>query len=128
MHLFPSNPKFTYADFQPAHDDSYFENVVAVLDSVKFLFSIYFYSVDNFSLSVINNHPDKDSPEIIKETHTIYLTVDSIDENGKPCCYWSQFIFQFAHEFCHYMTFGHVTQTMRWFEEAICELASHFFC
>lgn len=127
MHPFPSNPHFTYTDFQPAPYEGYFDDVVAVLDSVKLLFSNYFVFSDNLSLSVINNHPDKDSPEIIKEICSIYLTVDSIDKNGEPGCYWSQFIFQFAHEFCHYMTFGHVTQTMRWFEETICELASHFF-
>lgn len=127
MHTFPSNPNFTYMDCQTTSDDSYFDEVVAVLDSVKFLFSKYFVSVDSLPLSVINNAPEMEGPEIIKETHTIYLTVDSVDENGEPYRYWNQFIFQFAHEFCHHMTFGCITQNMRWFEETICELASHFF-
>ncbi len=127
MQMFPSNPNFTYEDYQPAPYDNYHVDVVAVLDSVKSIFSKYFISVDALPLSVINNGPGRNNPEVLRECHIIFLTVDSTTADGKPACRWSQFIFQFAHEFCHYMTFGGVTRTMRWFEETICELASHFF-
>lgn len=127
MQIFPSNSDFTYKDFQPAPYSTYHADVVAVLDSVKLLFSKYFACVDALPLSVINNSPDRVSPETIRELHTIYLVVDATDKNGNPGCYWCQFINQFSHEFCHYMITKHVVQPMRWFEETLCELASQFF-
>lgn len=43
-------------------------------------------------------------------------------------CYWAQYCFQFAHEYCHVRTnFENTSQKFRWFEETICELASIFF-
>lgn len=127
MISFPSNPNFTYEDFQPAPYETYHADVAAVLDSVKFLFSKYFDSVEALPLSVFNNVPGRNTPETLREWHVIFLIIDATDENGKPGCYWCQFIFQFAHEFCHYMIPGDVAPAMRWFEETICELASHFF-
>lgn len=127
MYKFPSNSNFKYKDFQLAPYKTYSNDVVSVLDSVKCLFSKYFDPVDTLSLSVINNSPDKSGPETIWEQRTVYLAVDARDNNGNPGCYWSQFIFQFSHELCHYIIAKHVVQPMRWFEETICDLASQFF-
>lgn len=52
MQMFPSNPNFTYEDYQPAPYDNYHVDVVAVLDSVKSIFSKYFNSVDALPLSI----------------------------------------------------------------------------
>lgn len=39
----------------------------------------------------------------------------------------SQLAYQFCHEFCHHLIPRDVIQSLRWFEESICELASLFF-
>lgn len=127
MQVFPSNPNFIYEDYQSSPYDTYHTDVVMVLDSVKSLFSKYFDSVDARPLSIINNAPNRNSPEALREQHIIFLAVDATDENGEPGCYWCQFIYQFAHEFCHYIIPQNVAQTMRWFEESLCELSSQFF-
>lgn len=127
MYPFPSNYNFLYMDFQLAPYETYSDDVVMVLDSVKCLFSKYFTFVDSLSLSVINNFPGKNGPETVRESHAVFLTVNAKDENGRPGRYWCQFIYQFSHELCHYMIANQVVQPMRWFEETICELASQFF-
>ena len=43
--------------------------------------------------------------------------------------YWCQWIYQFAHEYCHHLINGKFTGEitgLTWFEESICELASMF--
>lgn len=127
MCLFPSNSNFTYTDFQPAPYDAYPYDVITVLDSVKSLFSKYFNSIDELQVPIINNAPGVNHPYTVLETSTIYLSVDATDEHGNPACYWCQFIYQFSHELCHLIISKQVVQPMRWFEETICELASHFF-
>ena len=75
---------------------------------------------------------------------TLLIFPDYDSENPKCCklgdiCiihltarsnYWSQYVYQFAHEYCHYLIDGPMdgerALTM-WFEESICELASIFF-
>ncbi len=116
---FPSNPNIHYYEYQSIPYPTYLNDVVAVLDSVKKLFSLYFNTVDDKPLSIINQKPNIDAPQIVYEINTIYLNV-----SGR---YWCQYIYQFSHEFCHCMNWGHVVQPMRWFEESLCELASHFF-
>lgn len=117
---FPSNPNFHYYDYQQIASSTYLNNIVTILDFVKGLFSSYFNNVDDKPLSIYNKNPNIDyAPKTVYETNSIYLDVS---EN-----YWCQYIYQFSHEFCHYMNWGHVTQSMRWFEETLCELASHFF-
>lgn len=55
----------------------------------------------------------------VGESHMIFLhTKDN---------YWCQYIYQFAHEFCHHIIAGPLDgelETSFWFEESICELAS----
>ena len=127
MILFPSNPNFSFKETCPLPYPSYEQDVVAVLESVKLLFSQYFNTVDLHPLKVVNVYPHEDYPMTVYEESTIYLNVSPLDKYGNPGQYWCQFIYQFSHEFCHYMNFGHVVRPMRWFEECLCELASHFF-
>lgn len=54
--------------------------------------------------------------------YTIYLTA-----RGN---YWSQYVYQFSHEYCHFLINGPLDgelETTFWFEESICELASMYF-
>lgn len=127
MYKFPSNPNFLFFESSDLPYPSYEKDVVSVLDSVKLLFSKYFDNVDANALTVINESPSDDYPMVVYECNTIYLSIPAVNENGDPNCDWARFIYQFSHEFCHYMSFGHVPQCMRWFEESICEMASHFF-
>lgn len=56
------------------------------------------------------------------KNYTIYL---SAREN-----YWSKYIYQFAHEYCHFLIYDPLDgklETTFWFEESVCELASMFF-
>lgn len=124
---FPSNPNFLFVENLPLPYPTYPKDVVMVLDSVKHLFSMYFKNVNDRPLTVQCNAPYRNEPETVFELQTIFLCVSPVDDKGKPGCYWSQFIYQFSHEFCHYMVGRHVAKSIRWMEESICEMASHFF-
>lgn len=127
MKLFTSNATFSFTETTPLPYPYYEQDVATILDSVKILFSKYFDDVDKNYLQVVNVYPSDEYPMTIYEQNKIYLRVSPFDKNGSPGCYWCQIIYQFSHEFCHYMNFGHVVKSMRWFEEVLCELASHFF-
>lgn len=127
MTTFPNNPTFKFIECSSLPYSSYPFDVIAVLDSVVQLFSLYFNDVHQHPLTVVCNFPKKEMPETVYEINTIFLNVSPFAPDGGPGCYWSQFIYQFSHEFCHYMNWGHVVQPLRWFEETLCELASHFF-
>lgn len=65
--------------------------------------------------------PTEDAPMCSKvgEEHIIFLNVK---EN-----YWCQWVYQFAHEYCHHLIDGTLTgewSNLLWFEETICELSS----
>lgn len=127
MVVFPSNQNFSFTEKCTLPYPTYEVDVVAVLNSVTTLFSKYFKNINTHPLQIENVYPSDDFPQTVYESYKIYLCIPPFDENGNPGCYWSQFIYQFSHEFCHYMNFGYVVQPMRWFEEMLCELASHFF-
>lgn len=127
MQYFPHFPSFGFKEFKLLPYPAYEIDVAKLLDSVVQLFSECFFKVDQFPLEVFCNAPNRPVPETVYELNSIFLSVNPFGEDGQPACHWSQFIYQFAHEFCHYMNFGHVVQNMRWFEETLCELASHYF-
>ena len=55
----------------------------------------------------------------VGEEHIIFLNAK---EN-----YWCQWVYQFAHEYCHHLIDGTLTgewSNLLWFEETICELSS----
>lgn len=127
MTVFPSNKNFIFIETSPLPYPQYEVDAVSVLDSVKILFSRYFKDIDAHPLIVKNVHPNNEYPMTVYEEYTIYLDVSPLNIDGTPGLFWCQFMHQFAHELCHYMNFGHVVRPMRWFEECLCELASHFF-
>lgn len=61
--------------------------------------------------------------------------------NDDPVCLWDKteillcveinrldlIVYQFSHEFCHYLIKDRVADNLRWFEETICQTASYFF-
>ena len=56
-----------------------------------------------------------------QDSHIIYL---SVKED-----YWCQWIYQFAHEYCHHLINGTMSGEIKgllWFEETICEVSSLF--
>ena len=67
---------------------------------------------------VIQPDPGLGCPRCCKDG-TIYLSARQD--------YWSKYVYQFAHEYCHYLIDGPLDgelETTFWFEESICELAS----
>jgi hypothetical protein len=65
--------------------------------------------------------PKEDGPMCVKigEQHVIFLTAK---DN-----YWCQWVYQFAHEYCHHLIDGSLSgdwSDMLWFEETVCELSS----
>ena len=72
----------------------------------------------------IQPDPGLGNPKCCKfgKSYTIFL---SARKN-----FWSKYVFQFAHEYCHYLINGPMDgalETTFWFEESICELASMYF-
>ena len=116
---FPSVPDFYFTEWQEQCEISYLKTAAAVLNSVIMLYREYFPFIDTSSLFVINNHPEHKEPMKVYDKNIIFLTAST------SC--WAQFIYQFAHEFCHYVIAKRVDKRMRWFEEALCELSSQFF-
>ena len=89
------------------------------MDSIVTLYKKYFNPIDTSLLLAINNAPCQDEPLKVYGQNIIFLMA------SKSC--WAQYIYQFAHEFCHYIIAKKVVKPMRWFEETICEVASQFF-
>lgn len=93
------------------------ENIFQVLNSVHKVFLPCFGQTMNpRALSVAHS----DGPPIcFKDSALICLSAQDK--------FWSQYAYQFAHEYCHYQIKGPVPQQLRWFEESLCELASYYF-
>ncbi len=122
IHL-SDTPSFCYTDCASIFSSPYLIDSAKVIDSTVTVFKKYF-KIPTEPLFIINNHPDFSVPLTAALKHCIFLTVSAPPEGGG---YWSQFVYQFSHEFCHYLIFHPVPGKFRWLEESICELASHFF-
>ena len=75
-------------------------------------------------LNIMHALPAMDCPMCCGngELHTIFLYTHNN--------YWSQYVYQFAHEFCHHVVGGPLDGLLDssfWFEESLCELASCYF-
>ena len=57
-------------------------------------------------------------PSCMKDACEIHLATDL----NHP----SQAVYQFAHEYCHFNIPGQVCTSLRWLEESVCEMASHY--
>lgn len=92
-------------------------DILAVLNSVHAVFEPCFGQTMNKKEPIICYRDE--GPMVLNKDSIIFLSVKGL--------YWSQFAYQFAHEYCHFQIGREVPQQMRWFEESICELASYFF-
>ena len=118
----PNISSFHYTDCAECLNTSYLFDSASVIDSAVMVFKKYFRNLPE-ELFIINNHPNFPGPQAFPARHLIFLTI-SAPENGGG--FWSQFVYQFSHELCHCLVFRTVPDKLLWFEESICELASHF--
>lgn len=109
------NEKFV---FDTTENHSEIDGFIFTLKCIVQLFDEYFPQNESRSLIVTLNHSN-DSPICYRQDGIILLNTDS------P--YWTQAAYQFSHELCHYMIPDDVCEKLRWFEESICEVSSHFF-
>lgn len=66
-------------------------------------------------------HPEHPMCSKFEHDHVIHLNTS---EN-----YWAQWVYQFAHEYCHHLINGELSSEISgliWFEECICELSSMY--
>ena len=115
--VFKHAPLFRFAvpDNKNKND---FSNFVFTLDSIVYLFELYFPELATKELTVFNN-PENDTPICFRTLKQIYLNSDSF--------FWSQAAYQFSHELCHYTIPFDVAPNLCWIEESICQTASLFF-
>ena len=111
----------------PAHPGTYFysdadfdraENFITVLDCVMTLFDRYVPGIPGQPLN-IKIERSGESPACYRNLREIHLNTE--------LRYISQAAYQFAHELCHMRIPFFVGEDLRWFEESVCEMASHFF-
>lgn len=72
--------------------------------------------VDMPTIVLRRNGNPNNYPQCCRDTRTIYLRVDHN--------VWNQFVYQLAHELCHYFIPGEVISELRWFEETLCAAMS----
>ncbi|MGY4756874.1 hypothetical protein LB438_10795 [Lactococcus lactis subsp. lactis] len=99
-------------------NDSQFESTCENL--IKEM-SFFFKQASFEGLKILNPNPNGNLPQYFYSDNIIYLTVrDGIRE--------SQIIYQVAHELCHYfIKKGIKNDELKYFEETLCDLSSHFF-
>ena len=99
-------------------NDSQFESTCENL--IKEM-SFFFKQASFEELKILNPNPSGNFPQYLSSDNIIYLTVwDGIRE--------SQIIYQLAHELCHYfIKKGIKNDELKYFEETVCDLSSHFF-
>ena len=111
-------------------NDSQFESTCNVVNVSQFEstcenlikeMSFFFKQASFEGLKILNPNPNGNLPQYFYSDNIIYLTVgDGIRE--------SQIIYQLAHELCHYfMKKGIKNDELKYFEETVCDLSSHFF-
>ncbi len=111
----------------PMHPGTYFysnadihraENFITVLDCVMTLFDRYVPGIPGqpLNIRIVRNG---ESPACFRTIREIHLNTELM--------YISQAAYQFAHELCHMRIPFFVGEDLRWFEESVCEMASHFF-
>lgn len=99
-------------------NDSQFESTCENL--IKEM-SFFFKQASFEGLKILNPNPNGNFPRYVFSDNIIYLTVgDGIRE--------SQITYQLAHELCHYfIKKGIKNDELKYFEETLCDLSSHFF-
>lgn len=93
------------------------------IDISKVLESVHSVFVPCFDASM----RDKDLLIVHSDDHPVIYCQHSVILLSAKERFWCKYAYQFAHEYCHFQIGGGVPQQLRWFEESLCELSSHFF-
>lgn len=123
QYIYLSNSVWLYKD-EDSWGDTDINRLKAVLNAVIEVFdSFKVASVGYKKVYVLPTRSDMRNPEIKHgkgQYLEIYLSARS--------CRWCQYIYQFAHEYSHYLIRNsyEIKYTTLWFEETICELSSIF--
>jgi len=102
--------------------DTSLQYIYELLEGVQNCFYEHFESNANvapFTVAHIDSPNPDDDAMCIRELQLILLNTGDR--------HWCQFVYQFAHEYCHYQIRKDVVKSMRWFEESICATASIFY-
>lgn len=93
--------------------------VHAVLHSAAFVLCEAFGRIPDAPIRV---HPGSGPPMVAWDRRPYWIRISARDT------YWCQYVYQFSHELCHVLVnFDRVRRHRhKWFEESLCELASHF--
>lgn len=113
--IHPSLPEISY-EFTPYIPDTSMQ--IRLVNAVTKTMKMYFNAQSILGFKVVFDIQHGD-PETFKSERTIYITAMSM--------YWCQFIYQYAHEFCHLLIPEPVPYHFKWFEESLCDLSSIFF-
>ena len=106
----------------PDWGDYIHEVVYEIIKSIDINFSVALELLPFSSCFCLIEHWDEDP--MCSRIHNGHLIHLSAKEN-----YWCQWIYQFAHEYCHHLINGMLTGDIKglmWFEETICHLASMY--
>ena len=88
----------------------------------RILFEVRYAFIEIFGPHTVNAHPVLgvlpaiSGPQTERPNSIIFIS-------GKAPMY-VQYIYQFAHELCHFMVPGEVCKSYRWFEETLCQMMS----
>lgn len=123
QYIYMSNNTWLYND-EDSWGDTDINRLKVVLNAVIEVFdSLKVASVGYKKVYVLPTNSDMISPWTERgkvQYNVIYLSARST--------YWCQYVYQFAHEYCHYLISNsyELKYTTLWFEETICELSSIF--
>lgn len=90
----------------------------------RILFEVREVFIETFGPHIVNSHPvlgvlpTCGDPQTERPNSIIFLS-----EKASQCI---QYIYQFAHELCHFMVPGDVCQSYRWLEETLCQMMSWY--
>lgn len=100
----------------------YAGSVLALTKTILNKFSQHVSFNSDIFLNIIHNNSFH-CPECFKSLKTVFVCYE-LPENYISCLPF--YIYQFSHEFCHYLTNKKVTQNFKWLEEAICHTSSFY--
>lgn len=90
----------------------------------KILFEVRYVFIETFGTHTVNSHPvlgvlpTRGDPQTERSNSIIFIS--------QKAPQYIHYIYQFAHELCHFMVPGEVCQSFRWFEETICQMMSWY--
>ncbi len=103
------------------------KNASLLIEEVKHFFLPIYYRESGTVKLQIENRPNASAPQFCPAILNPTFPCDRIILNMENFSYWCQFIYQFSHEFSHFLIF-HLNpdedRNVSWIEETICEALS----